>query len=571
MLRARRRLDPRFAPLFGIVALWSTHADAQSLPTSPSTVLAPLAGRHYTPAPGQATIGFYGTDLGFTFKHEGQLRVLFGDTWANANGTGIGPLGDDSQGAICLSATNCPGGAGAPTFADGDQLISYVNAHPPAAGELPWQKDGPPLYFRTNAFGLVAPLPVYRGNSTLLTMGPGRTPVAGFSNAKTGQSSAAFGIFFRNVALQCSGGLFPSCPDSFSCDLGMGSVLGVTNEDAAPCTLGTVGCSAIPARGFCVDPTTAAYDGTPLGRLLSVVHKLQVGNADKNLHEVYYTRDWNTRKFYNPTVRTVNDFVKSRANGLGNDYNAPDSTTTGREKLLIWGRPTFAGARNNGHSAKLYFAIADLPSFDGNGNFVWSPEYFTGTDAAGVPQFSSNQTLAKALDLSGLADGLAGADAEKWDVADQVSIAYVSALNKWVMLYGGDVNAGLADLFSGGQGAQVQRDPEGAIHVRWTLADDPWGPWSKPQQLFKAGNPNTTPPVAGTQYAPGGILHHPGCVGATCAPYEAPLGPSDFGFLYAPNIVEQWTEDRGTYVELFWNVSTWDPYQIVLMKSRINK
>jgi hypothetical protein len=35
-------------------------------------------------------------------------------------------------------------------------------------------------------------------------------------------------------------------------------------------------------------------------------------------------------------------------NGVGNDYNPPDGVTTSREKLLIWGRPGFVGARSIG-------------------------------------------------------------------------------------------------------------------------------------------------------------------------------------------------------------------------------
>jgi hypothetical protein len=77
--------------------------------------------------------------------------------------------------------------------------------------------------------------------------------------------------------------------------------------------------------------------------------------------------------------------------------------------------------------------------------------------------------------------------------------------------------------------------------------------------------------VAGTQFAAGGILHHVACNSADCAPFKPTFGDATHGFLYGPNIVPEWTEDRGSYVEVYWNVSTWNPYQVVLMKSRINK
>lgn len=58
-----------------------TMAHAQQVGTTKA--LAPLAGPQYTPAAGQSNIGFYGTDLGYTVKHNGNLRLLFGDTQAN--------------------------------------------------------------------------------------------------------------------------------------------------------------------------------------------------------------------------------------------------------------------------------------------------------------------------------------------------------------------------------------------------------------------------------------------------------------------------------------------------------
>src|SRR5262245_56551870 len=69
-------------------------AAAQSI--GATTALAPLTGRL---APGQSSVGVYGTDLGYSFKHNGSIRFLFGDTWSAGDGTPIDPNSDDSQGA----------------------------------------------------------------------------------------------------------------------------------------------------------------------------------------------------------------------------------------------------------------------------------------------------------------------------------------------------------------------------------------------------------------------------------------------------------------------------------------
>jgi hypothetical protein len=46
-----------------------------------------------------------------------------------------------------------------------------------------------------------------------------------------------------------------------------------------------------------------------------------------------------------------------------------------------------------------------------------------------------------------------------------------------------------------------------------------------------------------------------------------------YGFLYGPNIVDEWTVDQSTpgqpAVDIFWNVSTFDPYQVLLMRTRL--
>jgi hypothetical protein len=117
-----------------------------------------------------------------------------------------------------------------------------------------------------------------------------------------------------------------------------------------------------------------------------------------------------------------------------------------------------------------------------------------------------------------------------------------------------------------GAGAAV-RDPDGAIHARF--AAHPWGPWSRPVSVLSAGDPSVSPPLAGSQYAPGGILFHPACTPG-CVPTEPTTGAGDFGRLYAPIVVDAWTEARGANaVDIYWNVSTWSPYGIVLMKSRV--
>lgn len=102
-------------------------------------------------------------------------------------------------------------------------------------------------------------------------------------------------------------------------------------------------------------------------------------------------------------------------------------------------------------------------------------------------------------------------------------------------------------------------------------ADNPWGPWSPPQDVLVGGDPARNPPEQ--QFAPGGILHHPDCVQVGCADSTDwdGVNPREYGFLYGVNIIEQWTRPAGSGVDLIWNVSTWDPYRVVLLRTRINR
>jgi hypothetical protein len=156
---------------------------------------------------------------------------------------------------------------------------------------------------------------------------------------------------------------------------------------------------------------------------------------------------------------------------------------------------------------------------------------------------------------------------------DQHTIAWVAPLSKWVMIYGGGMGksyrealpvCGVLQLFTGGECTKVEVG-NGAFRMR--TADHPWGPWTPPQDLIVAGDP-AEPKL---QYGPGGALRHPACTQPDCAPHtDTPYyQQNEYGFFYAPNLIEQWTRPAGDGVDLIWNASTWDPYRVILLRTRI--
>jgi hypothetical protein len=89
-----------------------------------------------------------------------------------------------------------------------------------------------------------------------------------------------------------------------------------------------------------------------------------------------------------------------------------------------------------------------------------------------------------------------------------------------------------------------------------------------PQDVIVGGDPS----LAGSGlYGVGGVLHHPECTAPGCATHSRTphYAAGEYGFLYSANIIEQWIAPAGRGVDVVWNASTWDPYRVVLLRTRI--
>jgi hypothetical protein len=140
------------------------------------------------------------------------------------------------------------------------------------------------------------------------------------------------------------------------------------------------------------------------------------------------------------------------------------------------------------------------------------------------------------------------------------------------MFYGGEGAPMFANALFGGDVAKVRHDAKGSLFVRF--AKQPWGPWTRPEPLLAAGDLHSAA-AAVDQYGPGGILAHTNCRGVHCARYDPAylldLPNNNNGVLYGPSIVDPWTTNRESETDLYWFVSTWNPYQVVLMKTTVTR
>ena len=187
--------------------------------------------------------------------------------------------------------------------------------------------------------------------------------------------------------------------------------------------------------------------------------------------------------------------------------------------VLIWGTGVY-------RKSDAYLSIVPISHFEtGEGT-----RYFAGLDAAGSPTWSDKEFDAKPIVNNGTMGDL--------------SVTWCKDLGLWLMTYDSRPPASRGILFS--------------------YSRAPWGPWSQPQVLFDSvrdgalgkyiHNPRSNPddglagPVIGKGRANPGAVH---------------------GGAYAPYVVECWTRVQGSELDLYYVLSTWNPYVVVLMKSRM--
>jgi len=186
--------------------------------------------------------------------------------------------------------------------------------------------------------------------------------------------------------------------------------------------------------------------------------------------------------------------------------------------IIIWGTGVY-------RKSDAYLAVVPVAHFEtGQGT-----RYFAGWDTAGAPSWSASEPAARPIVENGTLGDL--------------SVTWYKELRLWLMTYD-------------------RRAPTRG--VAFSYSRTPWGPWSEPEVLFNAVRDG----------ALGKFIHSPGAhpddglagpvIGKGRADPEAVAGGA-----YAPYVVERWTKLQGSELALYYVLSTWNPYIVVLMKSRL--
>jgi Domain of unknown function (DUF4185) len=187
--------------------------------------------------------------------------------------------------------------------------------------------------------------------------------------------------------------------------------------------------------------------------------------------------------------------------------------------IFVWG--TGAYRKSDAH-----FAIVPEAQFEsGKGT-----RYFAGLEAGNAPIWSDKESEAKAIVQNGTMGDL--------------SVTWCKELGLWLMTYD-------------------SRDPA-PRGILFSYSPAPWGPWSEPQIIFNAMRDG----------ALGNFIHNPqaipddGLAGPVIGKGQA--NPSAVhGGAYAPYVIERWTKVQGSELSIYYVLSTWNPYVVVLMKSQL--
>jgi hypothetical protein len=176
--------------------------------------------------------------------------------------------------------------------------------------------------------------------------------------------------------------------------------------------------------------------------------------------------------------------------------------------------------------------------FFGSGNYRESDPYlaFVRTEAVedrqawrffaglqgGVPRWSENERDAVSL--------------FSHPCIGELSVTWNAFLKKWLMLYN-------------------CTNPRG---VNFRTADNPWGPWSASQILFH--------PTDDKGFC---FFIHRSYAEQNCDAVHDPTRENDNGGAYGPYVIARLTTGQANRSTIYFTLSTWNPYQVVLMKSTL--
>ena len=204
-----------------------------------------------------------------------------------------------------------------------------------------------------------------------------------------------------------------------------------------------------------------------------------------------------------------------------------------RKGIYVFGAPRY-------RASLPYLALAPVESFANPPNW----KFFIGRDAAGSPLWVSYDEWMRGAPGHGEGWNAAGSaeivsvERPEGRCIGEFSVTWNAPLRAWLMLY----------------------QCHGQVWARQASA--PWGPWSRPTSLLDA-----------RQQMCSLLMAPDGCGGRRDFwPNDHREGRFMAGGLYAPYVLNRYTraaEGIAQGATIYWLVSTWNPYQVVVMRSTL--
>ena len=225
-------------------------------------------------------------------------------------------------------------------------------------------------------------------------------------------------------------------------------------------------------------------------------------------------RTW--KRLYNLSAATNHDMTNAKfVNVSMAEVKDPEPAGPKEAIVLIWG--TGAYRKSNPYLAMVpasqiedRAAIRYYTGIDSHGDSRWSPR-----EADAVPLFEQPQV-------------------------GEFSVAWIAAVNRWVMLYNAD-------------------KPRG---ITMRTAPKPRGPWSAGHVILDPWKDGAYGKYMHVSWKFTGVPHDN---------FSDPGRENEWGGEYGPYLIPRFTRGDARRCQLFYTMSTWNPYQTILVTSEIGE
>ncbi|MFQ5858946.1 MAG: DUF4185 domain-containing protein, partial [Anaerolineae bacterium] len=286
---------------------------------------------------------------------------------------------------------------------------------------------------------------------------------------------------------------------------------------------------------FDPDGSTVQQDGISNGRSMYVWysglqenHGSKLARSDNNAQDFTFVYDVSTSRFIGISV----DILPSTTiPGL------PDGGMT--DWVLLFGTAKY-------RESDVYLAAVPLEAIEDR----QALRYFSGLDTEGLPQWSASENDAVPIidtenPLKTGENALGLKDPEKQNAegcVGELSVHYSEVAEAWIVMYNCEF-----------------------LSIEMHTAALPWGPWSSPVRVFD--------PVQDGGYC--GFMHvtpeFETALGLDCATNVTIPDRQDPGSPYGPYIMERYTTGDSNRVTLYFVMSTWHPYNTLVMKTELQR